>query len=95
MSINASNLVNRVKTELRITGNHDDPRIALLIEEAAFSLQQFKCKTLVDTVTDSATQTTLTPLDVRYIVIYVGLQYDGTSGLEAAMGGVLEQVRDK
>jgi hypothetical protein len=95
MAVNASQLVNRVKSELRITGAHDDPRIALLIEEAVFSLQQFIEKTLVDEVEDADAELALSPLHVRYVVIYVALQYDGDTGLDAALGNVLEQVRSK
>jgi hypothetical protein len=37
----------------------------------------------------------LSPLDVRYLIVYVALQYDGDDALTAALGTVLEQVRDK
>jgi hypothetical protein len=95
MSIDGRKLVARIKSELRITSNADDPRLGLLAEEAVYSLQQFKCKTIVDAVTDASTETTLSPLDLRYCVVYVGLQYDGDQKLDAALGSVLEQVREK
>jgi hypothetical protein len=95
MPIDPRQLLNRVKTELRISGSNDDPRLCYLIAEAAHCLQQFKCKTLVDTVSDAATETTLSPLDVRYIVIYVALQFDAADDLAPALGSVLELVRDR
>ena len=95
MSINARNLLGRIKDELRITTSVDDPRLVTLIGEAVYSLQQFKCMTLVDTIADPATETKLNPLDIRYLIIYVALQYDGDAALDTALGSVLEQVRDK
>ena len=95
MPVNARNLLGRIKDELRITASVDDPRLVQLIGEAVFSLQQFKGRTLVDNVTDAATETKLNPLDIRYIIIYVALQYDGDSALDTALGSVLEQVRDR
>jgi hypothetical protein len=95
MAIDPKKHLNRVKTELRISGTNDDPRLCLLIAEAAYSLQRFKCKELVDTVSDASTQITLSPLDVRYLIVYVALQYDGDEALSAALGTVLEHVRDK
>ena len=58
-------------------------------------MQRFKCKTLVATINDANTETTLTPLDFRYVVIYVGLQYDQNDKLDAALSSVLEMVRDR
>lgn len=95
MPVDPKKLLNRVKTELRITGDVDDARLSLLIAEAIFSLQTYKRRELVDTVTDSAAQATLSPLDLRYVVIYVGIQFDGAEGLDAALAAVLEQVREK
>jgi hypothetical protein len=61
----------RVKAELRIDGNHDDPRLLDLIDEAIFVLQQFKARTMVGTVTDPSTQVLMTPLDKRFVYVYV------------------------
>jgi len=93
--INGKALVPRIKSELRITDDADDPRLALLANEALYSLQRFKCKTLVAAINDANTETTLSPLDFRYVVIYVGLQYDQNDKLDAALSSVLEMVRDR
>ena len=93
--IDARTLVPRIKSELRITGNADDPRIALLAGEAVYSLQKFKCKTLVEVVNDPSIEVALSPLDLRYVVIYVGLQYDQNDKLNDALGSVLEMVRER
>jgi hypothetical protein len=97
MAITVENYVDRVLVELRITpaSPNESDRVKALIAEAAYSLQQFKCKTLVDSVTDAATQTAISPLDLRYIVIYVAIQYDGGDDLAPALSSVLEQVREK
>lgn len=96
MAITASNWLNRIKTELRVSHDDDDARITLLIAEACDYLQRFKCETLVDAVTDPETQASLTTTDIRVIALYVGLQFDGPdSGTEQAMGGMLELARTK
>jgi hypothetical protein len=96
MAITADLYVDRVLAELRITpSGGESARVAALIAEAAYSLQQFKCKTLVDTVTNAATETALSPLDLRYIVIYVAIQYDGGDELAPALSTVLAQIRDR
>lgn len=98
MPINASALIDKVKRELRITITDDDDRLEELVSEAVEQLQKFKCKTLVDVVTDEATQTTLSLLDKRFIVIYVALQYDSGDNAarwDDALSNVVEQVRDR
>lgn len=95
MTTLAASLIDKVQIELRIPEDQDHDRLIELIDEAIFSLQQFKCKTLVLTVVHSATETTLSPLDVRYVVIYVALQYDGDDSFEKAFSNITEQVRDK
>jgi hypothetical protein len=95
MPVDSKKLLNRVKTELRIVGTIDDARLCHLIDEAVYSLQTFKRKTLVDTVTDATAQAALSPLDIRYVILYVAIQYDGSDGLDAALAAVLEQVREK
>jgi len=93
MSIDGRKLVPRIKSELRISGNADDPRLALLAEEAVFSLQHFLDKTLVLTVTDSKTEIEMNPYHFRYIAIYCAMRFDNDDKLVDALGWVLEQVR--
>ena len=54
----------QVMDELRLSGS-TDPILPGIVAEAIYSLQQFKCKTLVPqgSVTDPTTQTTLSPLE--------------------------------
>lgn len=99
MAVDGRKLVARIKAELRITGDHDDPRLALLAEEGVASLQQFTEKTIVDEPEGEEAigddETTLSPLQLRYVVIYVGMVYDGGDEWDKAMSKILEQVRDK
>lgn len=94
MAIDADILLPQIKTDLKVDGDASDGQLRLLIDEAVYTLQQFKAKTLVTEVADAATETTLTPLDLRYIKTYVRLQYDG-SDLQEALNYVLELVRDR
>lgn len=88
-------LVYRVTDELKIGDGHTN-LISPIVVEALESLQRFKCKTIVNTVSDAATETTLTSLDIRYIIIYVSLRYDGPDdAMDKALGTILEQVRDQ
>jgi hypothetical protein len=92
----SNTIYQKVCDELRIgTSPHEAERIVGLIEEAICSLQQFKSKVLVETVTDADTQTAITPLDFRYIVIYVAIQFDGGNELNTALATVLEQIRER
>jgi undecaprenyl pyrophosphate synthase len=86
--------VQQVKTELRIDGNHDDVRLAGIIEEALFELQRFKDRTIVAAVTDPETQVALSPLDRRAVYLYVAIQYDGRQDLADAYAAYIEKVRD-
>lgn len=88
MAVSAFNLLTKIKAELRIDDSaDDDSRLATLIDEAVYSLQQFKDNEITDE--------NLTPLDLRYIVIYIAIQYDGDDGLNPALAHVVERVRDK
>jgi hypothetical protein len=84
----------RVKAELRIDGNHDDPRLLDLIDEAIFVLQQFKARTMVGTVTDPSTQVLMTPLDKRFVYVYVAIQHDAREDLRDAYLNLIAKVRD-
>ena len=95
MAIDGRKLVPRIKAELRISGNVDDPRLALLAEEAVEDLQQFLDRTIVEIVTDTATQTTLTPKYLRYVITYVGMVYDNNEKLKPVLGWICKQVRQK
>jgi len=86
----------RVKRELRITLPTDDTRLLDLIQEAATALQEFLSLELVDegTVADETTQVALTPLHLRYITVYVAMQYTMDEDLKSMLDTVLLLVRD-
>lgn len=83
----SSQILNRVKTELRISNDADDARLLLLIDEGAYELGRFKAV--------AVTNENLSPLDLRFIVIYVAIAYDGPDdALDRALSNVTEKVRD-
>ncbi|MCL2646026.1 MAG: hypothetical protein FWD61_03355 [Phycisphaerales bacterium] len=93
MAIDGRKLVPRIKAELQISGNADDPRIALLADEAIFNLQRLLKKTFVEVVTDPKTEKIMNPNHFRYITIYVAMRYDNDEKLLGALGWIFEQVR--
>ncbi len=87
--------VDTIKAELRVDSSADDERLADLRDEAIDDLQQYSGKTIVETVTDSDTERTLTRLDKRYVYLYLHVNYDGRLDLVDAMNAQLEKVRNQ
>jgi hypothetical protein len=93
--VNVKTLLIRLKKELRVTDNADDVQLTNMLIEAIDALQLFKCKTIVDTVTDPATETILGPLDERFLFVYCAMTYDGDPKLQTALDNLLLLTRTK
>lgn len=92
----AQRLLPEIKRQLGVSATanaEDDATLTNLIDEALDFLQDFKGKTLVDEVTDPATQTLLRPLDRRFIRTYVKIEWDGTA-LQDALASIIENIRE-
>lgn len=91
----ATALLARVKAELRVVDDDEDDRLLRLIDEGIAALQDFRTKTIVETITDPETQATLSLMQIRYVVVYVAQQFEGDESFGEALSAILEQVRDK
>lgn len=62
----------------RLLIDHDDDNLILaeMVEEAETELQLYVDKTIVLSVSDSTTETELTPLMRRFIYLHVALSYE-------------------
>lgn len=83
----------KVRSFLRIADEYGYETTRDLVREAVEQLQQFKGKTLVDTVTDAATETTLSKLDERFVCLYAAIHIDQRHDLQDAIDLIISRVR--
>ena len=85
----------KVRSFMRVGEETSRDTTKELVAEAIEQLQQFKDKTIVETVADSATETTLSKIDERFICLYAAMHFDGRHDLQEAIDLILSRVRTK